>query len=89
MGNATPAQAPQRAGLAQKGNGNGVHGKGNAEQGMGTGLPGKALEKHSSEELWRGDDMICTGKATPAPDMHRRSMAEPIVAPPRILLEMH
>lgn len=86
MGNATPAQAPRRAGLAQKGNGKGLHSKGEAEQSMGTGLPGKALEKHSSEELWRGDETNRTGKATPAPDMRGRSRAKPRqrTAAPRI-----
>lgn len=77
MGNATPAQAPRRAGLAQKGNDKGLHSKGEAEQSMGTGLPGKALEKHSSEELWRGDETNRDGKATPVPDMRRRSRAKP------------
>lgn len=89
MGNAMPAQAPRRAGLAQKGNGKGLHGRAKATQSMGTGWLGTALEKHSAEELWRGDETDRDGKATPVPDMRRRSMAEPIVAPPRALLEMH
>lgn len=45
MGNATPAQAPQRAGLAQKGNGKGLHGRAMARDCMGTGWLSTAPEK--------------------------------------------
>lgn len=44
MGNATPAQAPQRAGLAQKGKGKGCIAK--AKQ-------GKAVAKKCSAKHWR------------------------------------
>lgn len=44
MGNATPAQAPQRAGLAQKGKGKGLHSKGEAGQSRGEALQCEALE---------------------------------------------
>lgn len=77
MGNATPAQAPQRAGLAPQCARLAQKGRGSAEQSIGTGLPGKAREQQSVETLWHGEDMICTGKATPAPDMRGRSRAKP------------
>lgn len=44
MGNATLAQAPRRAGLAQKGNGKGGHSKGAAEQSSGKEAQREALE---------------------------------------------
>lgn len=44
MGNATLAQAPRRAGLAQKGKGKGLHSKGEAGQSRGEEVQCKALE---------------------------------------------
>lgn len=48
MGNATPAQAPQRAGLAQKGKGKGLHSKGEAGQSRGEEVLYNALELNSN-----------------------------------------
>lgn len=55
MGNAMLAQAPRRAGLAQKGKGKGWHSKGEAGQSRGKEVLYNALELNSNRFYNKGD----------------------------------
>ena len=59
MGNATPAQAPRRAGLAQKGKGKGCIAK--AKQGKA--VAKKCSAKHWNSRVWRRCGMARIGFA--------------------------
>lgn len=56
MGDATPTQAPRRAGLAQKGNGKGMHSKGEAGQSRGEEVLYNALELNSNRSYKKKGD---------------------------------